>query len=89
MVADFMRNFDRNFKRALQEEKRLLLRRSVSRILVDRQNYVAQAAVRRLPAVIPEIADMLEKIGKKALTTKVAGAARSGDRTFRFCEVTR
>ncbi len=77
-VADFILNFEANFERAPIEERKLLMQKVISEIVVDRDQNVVRFYVRRVPAVSPALEGLLEN--KRALTEPVS-ARSSGGRT--------
>ena len=79
LIETFIREFDQVFDAAPMEGKKLMLRKCISGIMVDRDRGIARIAIRRLPAVTTEIEELL--YNKTAPTTKVVGAASSGGRT--------
>ena len=78
-VADFILNFRQRFEEMSPEDRKLQVRRCVSRIVVDRDRGVATAYIRRVPAALPQIEQIYQK--RRALTTEVVSAQSSGDRT--------
>ena len=57
------------------EEKKLLMRKMISKIDVDRDNNVVRFYVRKLPAVTPELDEMVQK---ERVVADVATTQRSG-----------
>ena len=77
VVSEFMSNFESIFEKAPIYERKEILRRCISKIIVDRAKNVVRFWVRSLPAVqgIPfELAK-----NKSALTIELASALSSGD----------
>ena len=52
-VARFVLDFERNFDQAPIEERKVLVQKCISKIVVDREANVARFYVRRVPAVTP------------------------------------
>ena len=60
-VTVFILNFDKKFEGAPIEERKLLVRKCISQIIVDREKSVVRFYVRRIPAATQWIEDMLQK----------------------------
>ena len=80
-VAAFVLNFDREFERAPIQERKLLIQRCISEIIVDRDKSVARFHVRRIPAIVPQIQVHPHK---KRLPTEVVGNRSSGGANFQL-----
>ncbi|HEY6193393.1 MAG TPA: recombinase family protein [Bacteroidota bacterium] len=78
-VRNYMMSFIDRMQRAPVEEKKLLIRRAVSAIIVDRHEKVAHLYLWKIPAVTEELIDLYRN--KKAPTEKPVSAERSGGRT--------
>ena len=75
IVAKFILNFEEKFENAPIDEKKLLVKKMISEIVVDREKGVARFYIRRVPAVSPE----LEKLYlNKKEPAKIAGSECSG-----------
>jgi hypothetical protein len=77
-VVDFITNFESIFQQAPIEERKMLVKLCISRIVVERERGVVQFFVRKIPAISPKIEELYEN--KKALTC-VVSAESSGGRT--------
>ena len=78
-ITEFMLGFEHQFENAYPHEKKLLMKRCVSQIVVDRDEGMVNLAIRLVPAATAEIEALYRN--KTALTTEVVSAACSGDRT--------
>jgi DNA invertase Pin-like site-specific DNA recombinase len=58
-VARFLLNFEREFENAPIHEKKLLVQKCISQIVVDKEKGVARFFVRKIPAVTPQIEELL------------------------------
>jgi len=76
-VSEFILNFDQEFEDAPIEEKKLLLRKCISQIVVDREKSVVRFYVRRVPAATPWLEEALKEDDR---TTGVVRSSSSGDR---------
>lgn len=76
-VADFIANFEKVFQMAPIEERKILVKKCISQIIVDRDKKVVRFFIHRIPSVIPQMDTLLQN--KKALT--VVSAQSSGGRT--------
>lgn len=74
-VIDFIENFATRIENAPMHEKKILMKKVISRIDVDRDAQVVTFHVRRLPAVSPRIDDLLQKerVAAKVATTQSSG----------------
>ena len=79
-VREFMASFKECYKKAPAFEKKVLLRKCLSKIIVDRERKVARVYVRPVPDVDPRLTEGL-KIEAPTTDSSVVGAASSGDRT--------
>lgn len=77
-VSEFILNFDQEFENAPIEEKKLLLRKCISQIVVDREKSLVRFYVRRVPAATPWLEEALKEDDR---TTGVVRSSSSGDRT--------
>ena len=77
-VARFILEFEKRFEDAPIFEKKLLIKKVISEIIVDREEEVVRFYVRRLPITSPEVENLLEKRG---LSTEIASPRSSGGRT--------
>ena len=59
-VARFVLDFEKEFEKAPIEDRKGLIKKCISRIVVDREEGVARFYVRRIPAVTPELLRLLE-----------------------------
>jgi site-specific DNA recombinase len=59
-VAKFVLNFEERFEAAPIEEKKELVQRCISRIVVDRERMVVRFYVKRIPAVLPQMEALFE-----------------------------
>ena len=59
-VAKFVLNFEERIETAPIEEKKELVQRCISRIVVDRERMVARFYVKRIPAVLPQMEALFE-----------------------------
>ena len=78
-VAEFMSGFEHHFENAPPHEKKLLMRKCISRIVVDRDEGTINVGICLVPAATPAIEALYKN--RAALTTEVVSAASSGDRT--------
>ena len=79
MVEQFMQNFERKFDRAPIEERKDLVKKAISQIIVDRDNNMVKCYVRRIPSISKVVGELLQI--KKKPTTDVVSFSSSGDRT--------
>lgn len=77
-VSAMLLNFQDRFEKAPIEERKLVVRKLISQVVIDRDQRVARLYVRKLPAVTPELESLYEN--KRALTD-VVSARSSGGRT--------
>jgi hypothetical protein len=77
-LMEFCLNFDVRFSEATISEKKVLLQKCLSEIIIDRDRKVAVVRVREIPAIHPDVANLLQN--KKA-HTEVVCARGSGGRT--------
>ena len=75
IVAKFILNFEEKFENAPIDEKKLLVKKMISEIVVDREKGVARFYIRRVPAVSPELEKLYEK---KRVPAGVASTQSSG-----------
>ena len=75
-ISRFIEKFDEVFQAAPPDEKKLLLRKCVSEVVVDRERGVLQVAVRRIPAVTAELEELF--LQKRRPTTGVGGQSKFG-----------
>ena len=59
-VARFVLSFETEFEKAPIEDRKSLIKKCISRIVVDREEGFARVYVRRIPAVTPELQRLLE-----------------------------
>lgn len=59
-VAKFVLNFEERIETAPIEEKKELVQRCISRIVVDKERMVARFYVKRIPAVLPQMEALYE-----------------------------
>ncbi len=79
-VSEFLAEFKDRIERDVpMEEKKLLVKKIISAIIIDRHKHLARMYVRRLPVVTPALARAYQN--KKALTEIPVSAASSGGRT--------
>jgi hypothetical protein len=78
-VKKFVDNFEKNFPKAPIEERKLLVKKMISEVVVDRETNTVRFYLRRLPAITP----LLEEVYKnKTLPTKeIVSSASSGGGT--------
>ena len=76
-IADFILNFEDDLNSSDPFRKKVLLKKCISDIVVDRAKNVINLSARILPAVTPELEYLLLQ-NKKAVATKVATAVSSG-----------
>jgi hypothetical protein len=60
-VANFILNFEDELNCSDPFRKKILLKKCISQIIVDRENNVIHLSARRLPAVTPELEYLLQK----------------------------
>ncbi|MEX2117168.1 MAG: recombinase family protein [Bacteroidota bacterium] len=77
-VRDFINNFEEVFEKAPIEERKTLIKKVISEIIVDRESNTIRFYIRKLPAVSPQLEDLLKK---KRAPTEVVSARSSGGRT--------
>ena len=77
-AASFVLGFEENFKSANPFNRKALLRKCISHIVVDRDRNVIRMATRLLPAATPQLEYLLKK---ETAATKVVTAGCSGGRT--------
>ena len=75
-IVRFIRQFDDLFAAAPADEKKVLLRKCVSEVVIDKDRGVIQIAGRRVPAVSAELEELFS--GKRKPATGVAGLANHG-----------
>lgn len=78
-IANFILNFEDDLNSSDPFQKKALLKKCISDIVVDRAQNVIHLSARILPAVTPELEYLLQK--QKAVATNVATAVSSGGRT--------
>ena len=79
-ITEFILGFEHQFENAYPHEKKLLMRKCVSEILVDGDEGMVNPAIRLVPAATAEIEALYRN--RTALTTEVVSAASSGDRNY-------
>jgi hypothetical protein len=67
------------FEEMSPEDRKVQVRRCVSRIVVDKERGIATAYIRRIPAALPVIEELYKK--QRPPTTGVVSGRSSGDRT--------
>lgn len=77
-VARFILEFESKIQTVPPEDQKLLIKKVISSIIVDRERNVVQFYIRRIPAVSPQLEELLQN--KKAPTESVS-AGSSGGRT--------
>ena len=77
-VARFILEFETKIKTVPIEEQKLLVKQVISSIVVDREREVVQFYVRRVPAVSPQLEELLQN---KTAPTQSVSAESSGGRT--------
>lgn len=77
-VSEFILNFEREFDKAPLEERKLLIRKCISEVVVDRDTSVVRFHVRKIPAAHPWLENALKTNDR---TTGVVRSSSSGDRT--------
>lgn len=77
-VEEYVRNFETNIHQAAIEERKMLMRRMISEIIVDRDAECVKFYVRRLPVVTPELENLLKN---KRVPANFASTLSSGGRT--------
>jgi len=77
-VARFVLDFERKIHTVPIEEQKLLIKKVISEIVVDREKGVVRFYVRRVPAVSPELSDLLQN---KKGPADIASPESSGGRT--------
>lgn len=77
-VARFVLGFEETFKSSNPFNKKALLKKCISHIIVDRSRNLIHLATRLLPAATPQLEYLLEK---ETAATKVVTAGCSGGRT--------
>lgn len=79
MVAGFIQNFAENFEKAPIEERKLLMKQVISEIIVDRDAETVIFHVRKIPAIIPDLEELLQT--KRLPADAFASSQSSGGRT--------
>ncbi len=77
-ISRFILDFEEEFKCGGIEARKLLMRRCIKSIIVDRDERVARLNVRKIPAATPWVEELLKKA---EVTTGVVTSESSGDRT--------
>ena len=72
MVAEFIIGFEEKITAVPIFERKELVKKIISRIVVDRENGVVRCYVRRVPAVTPEIQNLYSQIEKNETPHKEA-----------------
>ena len=73
---EFCANFDVRFSEASASEKKVLLQKCLSEIIIDRERKVARIRVREIPAIHSDVANLLQN--KKAHTEVVCARGSGG-----------
>ena len=79
-------NFEDRFEKVPIEERKLLVKKVISKVTIDRERNVARFLFRRLPAVTPEIEALYQN--KKALTEVVSARSSGGGTDSTLANVT-
>ena len=76
-VAGFVLNFEREFEKAPIQERKLLIQRCISEIIVDRDRNIARFHVRRIPAVMPQmqVPSQKRRVPTEVVSTRSSGGA--------------
>lgn len=77
-VKKFKDNFEKNFRKAPIEEQKLMVKKVISQIIVDRDSNTVKFYVRKVPAVTPFLEDFYHK---KSEPTEIVSSLSSGGRT--------
>ena len=77
-VARFVLEFEHKIKTEPIEEQKLLIKKVISEIVVDREKSVVKFYIRRVPAVSPELEELLQN---KKGPAGFASPESSGGRT--------
>ena len=75
LVKNFIDNFGKEFARVAIEERKALVKKVISEIIADRDRNIVRFYVRRIPAVLPMIDDLMKK---ERELTKPVSSQRSG-----------
>src|SRR6267143_3338257 len=75
-VADFILEFEKKIETTPPEEQKLLIKKVISEIVVDREREVVQFHIRRVPAVSPQLEELLKN--KKAPAESVSAGSSGG-----------
>jgi hypothetical protein len=67
LVREFVENFDTEFERVSQEERKIMLQKCIAGITIDRHAKVARFGVFSMPAVTPELEKALISHGNEGL----------------------
>ena len=78
-VEDFITHFETRIDEAPMEEKKILMKKMILKIEVDRDDNVVRFYVRKLPAVTPELDEMVQK---ERVVADVATTQSSGGPNF-------
>ena len=75
-VRKFVSDFKKVFDKAPIEERKILIGKCISEIVVDRDKKVARFFVRRIPVASPQLEELLQN---KRVPTEVVSTRSSGD----------
>ncbi len=76
LVTDFVSAFESRFLQGGVTEKRELLRKCIVRVEIDPENREVECIVRKLPLVIPALAELQERIAKSETATRLESPFR-------------
>jgi hypothetical protein len=88
-VADFILNFEQRIASIPIHQKKDLIRRVVSKIIVDRDANIVRCYVRRVPAVTTEIEDIYARAQntQRLQERRCATSPVAGTHTFDFAQL--
>ena len=78
LVERFVQNFEKEFPNAPIEERKALIKKVISQVIVDREKHVVRFYVRRLPSVSPIVDELLQT---KREPIDIMSSQSSGGRT--------
>jgi len=89
MVAEFIIGFEEKITAVPIYERKELVKKVISRIVVDREAGVARCYVRRVPAVTSDLQNLYSRIEKNETPHKEAFRTKpvAGTQTFDFAEL--
>lgn len=81
LIRHFLEHFEEVFSRAPVEDRKILIKKLIEQVIVDRDNNVIKFYVRQLPPITPALENLLKK-QKGLTTTDVVSPDGSGGRNI-------